>query len=259
MNYKLIISPWRNEFIEVIQNVKEELIISSPFIDKIGIEILFNMIKTKDNISFFLLTNLTKSNIINDLIQPDALLKLYDLPFDINISSIGKLHAKIYLVDKKNVVITSANLTKGGLLENFEYGIEIDDIEIASSIREDMLKYFSLGNIVDKEIILKISHLHKNINELKSKIIEKGRESKIEERLRKIEYELETEIFKNRIKENKTINSIFADTIIFLLKRKGPLKTKELHPLIQKIHPDICDDTIDRVINGQSFGKNGNI
>lgn len=119
MNYKLIISPWRSEFIEVIQNVKEELIISSPFIDKIGIEILFNMIKTKDNISFFLLTNLTKSNIINDLIQPDALLKLYDLPFDINISSIGKLHAKIYLVDKKKCSYNFSKFNKRWTFRKF--------------------------------------------------------------------------------------------------------------------------------------------
>jgi hypothetical protein len=28
-----------------------------------------------------------------------------------------------------------------------------------------------------------------------------------------------------------------------------------LHPLIQQLHPDICDDSIDRVIDGVHFGK----
>ncbi len=31
--------------------------------------------------------------------------------------------------------------------------------------------------------------------------------------------------------------------------------TIELHPLIQHIHPDLCDDSIDRVIEGVHFGK----
>lgn len=60
---------------------------------------------------------------------------------------------------------------------------------------------------------------------------------------------------KNRIKESKTINGIFSDTILYLLKKKCPLNTKEINPLIQSIHPDICDDSIDRVIKGQHFGK----
>ncbi len=69
------------------------------------------------------------------------------------------------------------------------------------------------------------------------------------------EENIETEILKNRIKGGKTINSIFADTILYILKKKGPLSTEEMHPLIQALHPDICDDSIDRVINGQHFGK----
>ena len=42
---------------------------------------------------------------------------------------------------------------------------------------------------------------------------------------------------------------------MYLLKRFGPMRTMDLHPLVQTMHPDICDDTIDRVINGEHFGK----
>jgi hypothetical protein len=28
-----------------------------------------------------------------------------------------------------------------------------------------------------------------------------------------------------------------------------------MHPLVQRMHPDICDDEIDRVIDGVNFGK----
>jgi len=33
------------------------------------------------------------------------------------------------------------------------------------------------------------------------------------------------------------------------------MSTDELNPLIQKIHPDLCDDSVDRVIDGRHFGK----
>jgi hypothetical protein len=33
------------------------------------------------------------------------------------------------------------------------------------------------------------------------------------------------------------------------------MKTTAIHRAIQRIHPDLCDDSVDRVINGQHFGK----
>lgn len=65
---------------------------------------------------------------------------------------------------------------------------------------------------------------------------------------------MQTKILRNRI-QGRTINSIFAKTIKYLLETKGPLSTRELNPFIQSLYPDICDDTIDRVIDGQHFGK----
>lgn len=33
------------------------------------------------------------------------------------------------------------------------------------------------------------------------------------------------------------------------------MSTAELHPLVQALHPDLCDDGVDRVIDGVHFGK----
>ncbi len=57
--------------------------------------------------------------------------------------------------------------------------------------------------------------------------------------------------------KGKTTHAILSDTILFLLS-KGPLATTDLHPLIQALHPDICDDSVDRVIGGVHFGKRWN-
>ena len=40
---------------------------------------------------------------------------------------IKELHAKIYITDRKEAIITSANLTKSGIMGNYEAGIWLND------------------------------------------------------------------------------------------------------------------------------------
>jgi len=51
------------------------------------------------------------------------------------------------------------------------------------------------------------------------------------------------------------MHTVFAKTILYLLRRFGAMPTICLHPRIQQIHPDLCDDTVDRIIDGRHFGK----
>ncbi len=255
MDYKLIISPWKNEFIDAIKTTKEELIISSPFIDSKGIQILKEAISSRNSIELSLVTNITAKNLISGFTEPSAILELYEHFNNVRVSSLGRLHAKVYIIDEKIGIITSANLTGGGLIGNFEYGILLKNREMVASIKNDMLEYYSFGNIFDRETLEKIRNeveLLREKRELKERI---PKSSELDKLLKAREENIETEILKNRIKGGKTINSIFADTILYILKKKGPLSTEEMHPLIQALHPDICDDSIDRVINGQHFGK----
>ena len=52
-------------------------------------------------------------------------------------------YIKVYLIDNRAAVITSANLTSSGLTSNFEYGVLVEDEESVESIRKDMEQYFS--------------------------------------------------------------------------------------------------------------------
>lgn len=258
MQYKFLLSPWKNEFIDTISKSKKELFISSPFVDHDGIKILSSSIQAKSSIRILLVTNLTTQNIVNGVTDPTALLQLYKEFNQVEISSLGRLHAKVYLIDDTIGIITSANLTSGGLINNFEYGVLIDDANTISTIKEDISKYYSLGNILDKDLLEKIFEESKRVHSIRNKINNAIKETKLAELLKKSTESTENinnELLKNRIKEGKTINTIFSDTILYLLKKKGALSTKNIHPLIQAMHPDICDDSIDRVINGQHFGK----
>jgi len=255
MQHKLLLSPWRNEFIDIVSKTKEELFISSPFVNTEGVKILSDSIQTKSRIRISLITNLTTKNIINRVTEPTALLELYRRFEQVSISSLGRLHAKVYLIDNSIGIITSANLTRGGLVSNFEYGIVIDDRKIISTIKDDMSKYLSLGNILDRNLLEKINEESDGLQKLRIKTENIVKNTRLAKLLKQSSEVIDIDLLKNRIKGGKTINAIFSDTILYLLKQKGLLTTKELHPFIQSIHPDICNDSIDRVINGQHFGK----
>lgn len=67
---------------------------------------------------------------------------------------IESLHAKLYLIDNKLALLTSANLTNNSLFSNVEFGIIIDDFEsiaeINSTINELLVSatpYSELGDI----------------------------------------------------------------------------------------------------------------
>lgn len=255
MQYKFLLSPWKNEFINIISKTREELFISSPFVNIEGVKILSNAVKIKNSIKITLITNLTTQNIINEITEPAALLELYKRFAQVKISSLGRLHAKVYLIDDRIGIITSANLTSGGLANNFEYGVLIDNEDIISAIREDMAYYYSLGNILDEELLKKVYIEANKLHEIRNKTRNIIRNTKLARLLNKNTNSLTIDLLKNRIKGGKTINAIFSDTVLYLLKKNGSLSTQEIHQLVQTIHSDICDDSIDRVINGQHFGK----
>jgi phosphatidylserine/phosphatidylglycerophosphate/cardiolipin synthase-like enzyme len=49
---------------------------------------------------------------------------------------VAKLHAKIYMADRKEAIVTSANLTKGGTEGNYEGGIWVNDPIVLKEICE---------------------------------------------------------------------------------------------------------------------------
>lgn len=254
MQYKFLISPWKNEFIDIISRTERELFISSPFVNIEGVNILKSTF-SRTEVKLTLITNLSTQNIVNGVTDPASLLQLYKVFSQVNISSLGKLHAKVYLIDSKIGIITSANLTSGGLINNFEYGVLIDDGIVCNYIKEDMSKYYSLGNELDEDLLKRINKEADMIYKIRDKTENFVKTSELGMQLKSNTEIIETELLKNRIKKGKTINAIFSETILYLLKNKGSLSTEEIHPLVQTMHPDICDDSIDRVINGQHFGK----
>lgn len=249
--YELVPYPIESRLKHVLCTVENELFVSSPFITDYGIEfILENASKAK---VLKILTNLDLRNLAGSAFDIESLVKLWDR-FQVNISSLAKLHAKVYIADDKTAFLTSANLTRGGLVENYEYGIVLKDEHVVAAIVADMNEYFGLGNIFDRISIETIIPDVIDIREMRKELERDVKARNLARVLKQKEETLQTRILRNRVK-GRTINSIFSETIRYLLGSRGPLATKKLHPLVQNIHPEICDDSIDRVIDGQHFGK----
>lgn len=248
--FQLIASPIERTIKELLQEAKESLFISTPYIKSYGTKLLLSNAKTKQ---LSLLTNLSLKNVSGAGFDFESLLMLGN-HFEITVSSLENLHAKIYIADTSLALVTSANLTLGGLRENYEYGILIRDSDTIRALRTDMLHYFSLGNIFQEHVLIGIREDIQTIKRLKAELDQTSQGRRLRQALRSTEENYQYKIFSNHV-QDRTINSIFSETILYLLHRHGALSTRQLHGFVKEIHPDICDDTIDRVINGQHFGK----
>ena len=249
--YELVQSPVENNLRQVLAEAREALFVAVPFVKSYGVDVLQQSVR--HDVAIKLLTNLSLENVSGSGFDIEALPRLWDT-FNVSISSLPKLHAKIYIADSDAAFLTSANLTRGGLRENYEYGIVLRNPCIVGAMLADMNAYFDLGNIFDRATIESMIADVLEIRRLREELVKTAASQELQRVLEQKEEVLETALLRNRVR-GRTVNAIFAETILYLLKTKGSLSTQELHPLIRDIHPDICDDNIDRVINGQHFGK----
>jgi phosphatidylserine/phosphatidylglycerophosphate/cardiolipin synthase-like enzyme len=162
------------------------------------------------------------------------------------------LHAKVYIADEHRAIVTSGNFTDSGLRRNFEYGVQITAPNAVRKIRDDIVSYANLGSPIDS---VQLGAFATVVAELRG--IRDAADRNIRLRLRR-EFDARLRDVDDRIlsvrTSGRTAHAIFADAILHVL-RHGPRRTTEIHDAIQRIHPDLCDDSVDRVIDGQHFGK----
>ena len=105
------------------------------------------------------MTDLSTNNILSGALDIEALLAVTDSIANSSITYLPNLHAKVYVADEHTAIITSANMTEGGLTRNFEYGAVVMDQEIVARIRKDIEQYASLGSIVPKDVLKSLAEM----------------------------------------------------------------------------------------------------
>lgn len=166
MNNLIIIkSPWENSFLDLVRQSKKRMYLASPFIKRQTAEAIVKNINGNLVIKYihsFKLANFHRG--VSDL----EALKIFN-GNNVKQKSIHNLHAKIFIFDDK-AVITSANLTPGGLRNNVEYSILIQG-HLVKEIENDYLSFFNNGEypFINVEILKKAEEILESIPKEKIK------------------------------------------------------------------------------------------
>ncbi len=251
---ELIPSPGEGALESLVANVKAELHIVSPYITEAGTQLVKNQVKTSTHrfsIAVKLLTDLNPLSVCQGSCDPQAILELTRAFPRTRVIHLPRVHAKILVADRATAIIGSANLTAGGIQDNYEYSIKVSSPRIASRIAQDVEEYSSLGVTITADLLASYSRAAIS---LRGTLLKKEQavSAAVKKEFRACVRSADEMLLRARVKEGVT--GIFSRTILFLL-RGGPMRTVDIHPQIKKIHPDLCDDSIDRIIDGERFGK----
>lgn len=252
---ELLPSPFFPRFQQFIETLETSCLICSPFITSGPVKRMVEVVERKglrNTLRVKVVTDISAGNLLSGATDVSALLQLAERVRNVQIVYLPRIHAKVYISGSTLALISSANFTDGGAFANLEYGVALRDSTHIQQIETDINQYAELGAPVAKERLVdlqdRVVNLRKAVHEEQRTINRRVRE--LSEELRR---NTEEELIRVRV-QGRAVHGIFAETIFYLLSR-SPMNTVELHTYVQQIHPDLCDDTTDRVIDGQHFGK----
>jgi hypothetical protein len=252
---ELLRKDWKSRLEELVGSAERSLFIAAPFITQPGVEVVESSLSSgfREQGEIRVLTSLDVLSICQGTCDPFALKSLLGRTPSSTLTHLPRLHAKVYIADDRAAIVTSGNLTTGGLVANFEYGVALNEPSLVRKVKNDIVEYASLGAVLGDEQLISFCEASDSVREAFRK-----QTASVAKRFR-AEFEAQARIAEDQLIRLRLSggahHTVFAKTVLYLLKRHGPLKTIEQHPLIQAIHPDLCDDSIDRVIDGQHFGK----
>lgn len=269
---ELLASPFQSAFEDFAQSATASCLLCSPYITRKPVTALVESITQRgleQTIHVHVLTDLSARHLLDGVTDVGALRFLHESIAHVTITYLPRLHAKVYVADDALALITSANYTEGGSVTNFEYGIRTRDRKAIAQVRHDISAYATLGSEVSSARLNglqeRVARLRESVREEKRVLNRALREASQELRefnqhgerhgtlAELLTRQTENELIRIRV-EKRSINAIFAETILYLLEKR-PLTTPDLHTQIRQIHADLCDDTIDRVIDGVHYGK----
>ncbi len=246
---------WTSALGTLLNSAKRDVLVASPFITQEGALFVDKHLsrKVRNTGVFRIITNLSPNNIVQGATDPRALQFLADHVNGLTIWHLPKLHAKVYVADVRSAIVTSANLTSGGLTQNYEYGIHFAGLATVRRIRDEITAYGNLGACLSADELKHYVDVSEQVRvafQQQQRTVSRRAKAHFERLL----FRAESDLISLRI-AGASRTQVFERTIEYLLSRYGRMTTPEIHDRVKSIHPDLCDDKIDRVIAGQHFGK----
>ena len=112
--------------------------------------------------------------------EPEALRRLFQLGGEVRAMNSG-LHAKVYIADRSAALVTSANLSAGGLTNNLECGVALQDREAVTALVERFnLEWCRAAQLAEEHVVALCAELNR----------ERTRASELLERLQELEQKI---------------------------------------------------------------------
>src|SRR5262245_1448083 len=120
---ELLRKDWRGRLEELVGLAERSLLIAAPFITRPGVEVVQSSLSSgmREQGAIQVVTSLDVISICQGTCDPLALRTLMGETRSSTLTHLPRLHAKVYIADDRTAIVTSGNLTVGGLVANFEY------------------------------------------------------------------------------------------------------------------------------------------
>ena len=248
---RVIAQGWRNELTGLVKAAKHSLMITTPYIKRAEAVWLRDLLRGTVDVDT--LSNLDASAISNGALDLTALLELSNATPKSRLFAIASLHAKVFLADESMAIITSGNLTRSGLDSNLEYGVFLDEPPIVKQVRQDMMRYAAFGSPVATGVLEELLPVEQELRDERANVANSV-DPEIAARFNDLAQNAQNTLIGLQLGD-RPANTVFRQAILFVLARGGSLTTPQIHEEIRVLLPELCDDSVDRVINGRRFGK----
>ena len=248
-------SAWEAVFEEYVGSIEESAIIAVPSITQPPAARLASMLGSRSReVRLDVLTNLDRASLVNGSQDVGALVGLCRQMPGTTVRHLPGLHAKAYVADRHTAIVTSANLMQDGLAGNYELGAVIDDPADVAEIADALTEYGNLGSIVPPDALRELEVKVAEAREQQGAVARSTSDA-VQADIDVVLTDIDEWLRLQRAIDSNSTTAMFAHAVQYILRKHGPLSTRDIYPIVQSLFPDMCDDSVHRVINGISFGQ----
>ena len=255
-------SPWASTFDQFASSIQASAIIAAPFITRQPVERLAEKLRSRrQSVHLDVLTNLYADSLIDGSLDIGALAWLCQLIPGTTVRHLRYLHAKAYVADEHTAIVTSANLTNGGLFRNRELGVAITDPVGVKDIADDLREYGNLGVLVPSDALTELDDMAQQAKarkEIVDRVVPAGMKTQhdaIRNNMNERLVELRTAGAAFTTNPRASITAQFCDAVKYVLRQQGSMSTHDMNPLIKDLLPELCNDEVEHItIDGKRYG-----
>lgn len=239
--------PWQPKLAGLLASVDESLLIATPYIKYDAAQWLLAELtdrQRQQSIQATILTDISPQSALSASLDITALLLFADHFQRVSIFDVRRLHAKVYVADQKQAIITSGNLTSPAFATNYEYGVIVSDPTMVKKVSNDLQNYVKAGRQVSRPELARLDEASRDF--LAQYQQAAGRIGAGARRDLANEWDKIATAFGAPLGLHETGSARFKGPIVEVLTLRGPSTTNELCQVIQASWPYLCDDTLMR-------------